>query len=120
MLAHEVAGEWGLQSPELLDGVARLCLHKVRALQEVLASCSSQYVHTRWLQEHLGSARTLHRSIDKDLSRQKSKMSGHVTQVLRWVTQLRQSLQRLPAADASSVQQTLQSVGLSTGNPHVV
>jgi hypothetical protein len=116
MQAHGLQQVWPLQSPELLDGVAQLCLHKVRSLQAVLANCSSHYVQIRWLQQHLGPARTLHRSLDRKLISERKNMNSHARELLRWVHQLRLSVQHLhPHGDVASTEAALQSVGLSAG-----
>jgi hypothetical protein len=116
MQAHGVQYVWQLQSPELLDGVAQLCLHKVRSLQAVLANCSAHYVQIRWLQEHLGPARTLHRSLDRKLISERKNMNSHAKELLRWVHQLRLLVPHLlPHNGADSMEAALQSVGLSAG-----
>ena len=114
--AQGVQSRWELQSPQLLDGAARLCLHKVRTLQSALAAHSSRYMFTLWLQEHVGPARKVHRSLDKQLSRQRSRMSELIKELLQWVQQLRTSAQHLQAADGDDPvimrQQVLATVGL--------
>lgn len=116
---HGIEQRWALDSPQLLDGVAQLCLHRVRSLQAQLDTCSSRYVFTKVLQEHIGPARKQHRSLDKQLQRQCARMRQLICQLLSWVPQLQTSVQHLQppqGADAARVrQEALESVGLQPG-----
>jgi hypothetical protein len=116
---NDIQQRWSLQSAELLDGVAQLSLYKVRSIQAALGECSSRSCFTRWLQERMGPARQVHKSIAKQLQRQRTKMSGLVRDLLLWVCQLQRLSQHLlPAGDLtadSTHQEALASVGLSAG-----
>jgi hypothetical protein len=116
---HQVQQRWALGSCQLLDGVAQLCLHRVSSLQAALATCSSLYAYTLYLQEHMGPARKVHRSLDQQLSRQRTKMRGLIKQLLGWVCELQRTVQHLlPVGGVSSDslrQQALASVGLQPG-----
>jgi hypothetical protein len=119
---HDIEQRWALDSPQLLDGVAQLCLYRVRSLQAQLATCSSRYMFTKILQEHIGPARKLHRSLDKQLQRQCARMRQLISQLLSWVPQLQTSVQHLQpgqGADAARMRsEALESVGLQHGELH--
>lgn len=116
---HAIQQPWPLDSTELLDGVAHLCLHTVRTLQLTLSESSSRYCFTRWLQQHMGPARKKHRALDKQLQRQRTSMTGLVRELLLWVQELQRSARHLlpgtgqTAEDASM--DALSSVGLHAG-----
>lgn len=117
--SNGIEQRWALQSPQLLDGVAQLCLHRVRSLQAELSTCSSTLIYTEHLQEHIGAARKAHRALGKQLQRQRAHMRERISQLLGWAQQLRQYVQHLQPAHGenpvSSRQAALESVGLQTG-----